>query len=102
MKNILRILTTPFCWLRNHRTNKMWDNKLNELLDNYEFEIVNNYTASLGGRELWYRNSPYACFTAPWMGYDVMPTRKTVFRALDKLKPKLEEYHIKEFNKKFN
>ena len=58
--------------------------------NNNEFEIIDGYNAKLGYKELWYRNNPYSCFkyyvpiTSSY-GYDVMPSRYTVYKANKKL-----------------
>lgn len=101
MKNLIRILLSPSCWTRIHPTNMHWDKKFNELLDKHEFKIIDKYTAVLGAVPLWIKNLPFACFETEWDGEYVMPSRKTVFKAMDKLKPKLDEYTLQEFEKRF-
>ena len=89
LKTILRILTTPSCWQRNHRTDHNWDRTLNALLDQHEFTNIDRHTARLGGKLIWIANHPYDSFT-PYSheagSPPILPSRETAFRAYDKLK----------------
>ena len=88
LKTILRILTTPSCWYRNHKVDLVWDMKLNQLLDKYDFTDITEHTVTLGSTRVWIKNHPYASFTLyhPSAGVvKILPKRETVFRAYDKL-----------------
>ena len=88
LKTILRILTTPSCWIRNHKTDLIWDMKLNQLLDKYDFADIEEHTARLGDQKVWIKNHPFASFSPynrPYGPLHVLPKRETVFRAHDKL-----------------
>jgi hypothetical protein len=79
MKNLLRILSTPSCWIRNHSTDKTWDLILRQAMAKHKFEPVTQYTAKLGDLIVWVRNHPYCSFHPE--GMEVLPRRSTVFEA---------------------
>ncbi len=65
IKDLLEIITTPNCWVRNYSTDKNWDNYLNILLDNYtptasEYDDIMQYTLILGTTEVWVGNWGHA------------------------------------------
>ncbi len=84
----LNILIRPWYWSRLAPINWVWDAKLNELLDECEFSNVEQHTAKIGGYTLWIANHPYNSFYPYGFhgGYDPLPSRKTVYRAYQKLK----------------
>jgi len=98
MKNIIRILTTPSCWLRHESTNKYWDKKLNEMLDNPEFTNFGSHTVKLNGIEIWVQNKYYS--SAGWYKKGVsapyLPKRSTVFRFHDLYEKAVLEYVLKQ------
>ena len=94
LKTLIRILTTPSCWIRKYKTDLIWDMKLNQLLDKHDFADIGEYTAKLGNTLIWHSNHPYASFSPyrPVVGtVSILPTRTTVFRAYDKLVRQLME-----------
>lgn len=84
MNNLLRIILTPGCWIRNYRKCSHIDNLINKLLDSGDIQIESECMAIIGGRTIWIGNAPYAAGTLyegkPVMG---MPSRRTVFRLMD-------------------
>ncbi len=63
-----------------------WDRKLNILMDNHSFEYINQYTAKLGDYVIWINGHSYASFSDYTHGESkLLPTYKTVLRAIDKL-----------------
>ena len=91
IKTLFRILLTPSCWIRNHKTNNALSTFINNALDNgYAIVIIDRFTVMLNEVELWVGNYPHA------FGWDYvyrktygvcpgMPDRATVFRLYDEL-----------------
>lgn len=92
LKYLVRVLLTPTCWIRNERTNNVWDRELNQLMEKYDFQPITGYTARLGPVELWVANHPYASFTL--RNQTFLPKRTTVLRAYDKYVADLIQYHL--------
>lgn len=88
MNNFFRIITTPRCWLRNCRTDQIWDATLNSLLDNHDVKIINRHYVKIGGVSVWVANYPYAygSCNSDYFDRDVLPKRGTVFRLYDAVK----------------
>jgi hypothetical protein len=89
LDNILKVLTTPRCWIRNDPTSKAWDKELNKLLDtnniilgSYRGESDSYYTLLVGDVEVWVSNFPYAYGSKHRAGLAEakLPSRATVFR----------------------
>ena len=92
IKNAIRVVMTPSCWIRNYRTSKEWDRELNHLLDTEDFEIHNFHLRFVkSGTCIWIANYPYAFGDRitpleNFYGYvNKLPARKTVFRLYDKI-----------------
>lgn len=83
---LIRVLTTPSCWLQNNSYSRQWDRRLNELMAKHKFVRVSKHTARLGDLLIWVANHPYASFS-PYGEHeqDIRPRRVTIFRAHDKL-----------------
>ena len=81
--HLIRVLTTPSCWIRNRSTNKIWDREINLQLNNPTFTEVGNATCRLNGQAIWTENYPYDSFTDRETGISGMPSTKTVFRFND-------------------
>lgn len=84
-KMFFRILTTPSCWIRNYRTNKFWDKKINQCLDNPCFSSLSEHAVMLNGMKIWIENHPYASVRDVCCKKLGMPSRATVFRFYDAL-----------------
>lgn len=91
IRNALRVLLTPGCWIQVKRYSPEWDKRLLELLETERFHSINKWTVKLGDQEIWIENHPYASF-APYFyslysGIDaeVRPRRSTILYAMDKL-----------------
>lgn len=83
VKMLLRILTTPTCWIRNHDYSAEWDRRLNCALDKGAIiSDVGTHTVKINGDQIWISNHPYAS-AVPYLGLQVMPSRATVFRLMD-------------------
>lgn len=95
VKTLFKIITTPTCWIRNYKTSKVWDEKLNTLLDEEDFILdwtgctiyfpkseitvwVENYPYASG--DLFSSNKPHYSYI-----YKGLPKRKTVFRLKEKV-----------------
>ena len=84
----------PSMWIRNKRTDLVWDEALNRLMD--EFPLVKRgvFTHTLGENVIWTSNYPYAygsLYTLTDKTDDALPKRSTVLRlkkAADKLESK--------------
>lgn len=81
--SVLRVLTTPACWLQNNDYCPEWDEELNRLMRTERFTDVTRYTARIGGHLVWVANHPYASFTM--REHEVRPSRATILRAKRKL-----------------
>lgn len=83
---MVRVATTPSCWLQNHPYSKAWDKALIRLMSENKFQAIDSYTARIGDKELWVGNHPYSSFT-PWRSgiVEVRPSRATILMAWDKL-----------------
>ena len=87
IKTLFRILLTPSCWIRNHKTNNALSTFINNALDNScTIVITDRFTVMLNEVELWARNYPYA-FGDKYTPnhYSGLPDRETVFRLYDEL-----------------
>lgn len=85
LKEILRVLLTPNCWLQVQPYSAAWDAKLNALMRTHRFTNIGEHTARLGDYEVWISNHPYGSFN-PWRhGPKVRPRRATMLAAHDKL-----------------
>lgn len=92
---LFRILTTPRCWHRSFRYSKTLDTQLNLLMDHHRFEPVSSCTAKLGPLTLWIANHPYASFHVHEPHeMECLPSRATVFRAMDKLEEDYAQYYM--------
>jgi len=82
MKHLLRVLTSPSCWLRSAATNKELDAAINKLLDAGVNITADGYMATLGPIFLWAEAFPYihGGHTVDGIG---LPSRRTVFRLYD-------------------
>ena len=83
MKYLLRVLTSPLCWLRCEATNTDLDAAINKLLDAGADITSNEYTTRLGPLILWTENFPYAYGGDYTIKGGGLPTRRTVFRLYD-------------------
>jgi len=90
LKHILRVISTPSCWLRNYPTSESWDYALNRLLDKYSPSVshMRCHTIMLGETEVWIANKFYAYgHEYNWGRYPryefKLPSRKTAFRLHD-------------------
>lgn len=105
--NIFSVLNPGF-WLRNHRTNKVWDNALNKLLDkNPKITDVTRHTCKLDGIKVWVANWPHAyghkyiSFASTLSEKKVnkaLPSRRTILRLRKYLYEnyyKAEEHKVK-------
>jgi hypothetical protein len=83
---LLRVLTTPSCWLQNNSYSRQWDRRLKELMATHRFVRTSRHTAMLGDVLIWIANHPYASFS-PYgdREMEIRPSRLTIFRAHDKL-----------------
>ena len=82
MKNLLRVIATPSCWLQNYTYSSLWDRELRRMLDKGDkIVIVDNYYVKIGGVEVWVENYPYA-YGRP-NGIEIRPSRSTVLRLHD-------------------
>ncbi len=81
----LRVLSTPSCWMQNHRYSAEWDRQLRALMTEHKFVPLGPHTARLGPLTLWTSNHPYASFH-PYHPLDlsVRASRITMLRAGDK------------------
>lgn len=81
----LRILLTPGCWLRNHRSGKHISRFIQERLAAGEIPRQRGYHILLGGKTLWAGNYPYAYgnIDRGIFSGGPMPDRKTVFMLHD-------------------
>lgn len=87
IRDIIRILTTPSCWIRNYPTDRALSKWINYSLNRgYSPEYLSRYNCSLNGKVLWIANYPYA-YGHLDNGHSGMPDRTTVFR----LKKALDE-----------
>ena len=92
---LLRILTTPSCWIRNYAYSHAWDKELNALMDKYNFEPSTVAVATLGPYTVWIENHPYASFHQYLPNtIKLLPSRATVFRAMDKLNADYAQYYM--------
>lgn len=83
MKYLLRVLTSPSCWIRSAPTNKELDAAINKLLDAGANITANSYTTTLGPLYLWTANFPYDYGRENTIDGIGLPSRKTVFRLYD-------------------
>jgi len=90
LKHILRVISTPSCWLRNYPTSESWDYALNRLLDKYSPSVshMRCHTIMLGETEVWIANKFYAYgheyrWRQRHFGGFKLPSRKTAFRLND-------------------
>jgi hypothetical protein len=81
VKDFLRVLFTPSCWIQNESYNAVWDFKLNALMKSHRFTNWDGYTARIGEIEVWVANHPYASFSYGGS----RPSRATILKAHDKL-----------------
>lgn len=97
LRELIRILTTPSCWLRNYPYSPELDRQLNELMDKHTFVPLGAHRAQLGPIVLWTANHPYASFHIMFndlTSMRLMPSRATVFRAHDKYLHDLVQYNM--------
>jgi len=84
LKDILRIVRTPGCWIRNFHTSRVLSAWINEQLDaGYAPVREDHFTITLNGVELWGANWPYAFGTLEGGSELGMPDRTTNFRIVD-------------------
>ena len=92
IKDIVRILSTPRCWLRNYGTSAALSAFINESLDNnHSIDFLLDRIIKLNGKELWIGNYPYA-FGSLYERRELikfLPDRTTVFRLHDALEKEL-------------
>lgn len=81
------VFTTPKCWLQLYDYSPEWDAELNRLMRSHKFTKIGAYSASIGGREVWIANYPYASFTLNQ--HEIRPARATILRARGKLMAEL-------------
>ena len=64
-------------------------------MDKHNFEPISGCRAKLGPYTLWIANHPYTSFymIEPYQ-FDAIPTRATVFRAMDKLEHDILHYNM--------
>lgn len=80
LKLFIRVLFSPSCWIRNTRCCPIWDYQLRKELQNPVFTDADRYTIKLNGVCLWSGNFPYASYSLhPPIGYESLPSRRTVF-----------------------
>lgn len=48
IKDIVRVLLTPSCWLQNYRYSRVWDTEFEKLLSNNKFINTCRYSSKLG------------------------------------------------------
>lgn len=85
MKDFIRVLFTPSCWIQNYQYNDAWDKKLNALMKNNNFIRTSFETATIGDTRVWIENHPYASFSPDSCGIHIRPSRATILKAFDKL-----------------
>lgn len=85
----LQFFLMPHYWIMNESYSKEVDDLMIELLDKFEFTEIDHYRAKLGNVWIWIQNQPYASMMpdnsinpVPVYG---RPSRKTIFRAIQKL-----------------
>lgn len=91
MNYLIRTLTTPSCWIRNHKTSKGLSEYIQDQLKGGELPVVTNqgYCVSLGNKIFWASNYPYAFGAIYQQEHLGMPDRKTVFMLWDALQKTL-------------
>lgn len=85
LKEILRVLLTPACWIQVNAYSAVWDAKLNALMRTHRFTNIREHTADLGDYTVWISNHPYGSFSRYGHGPKVRPRRATILAAHDKL-----------------
>lgn len=85
LKEIIRVLLTPTCWVQVDEYSAVWDAKLNVLMRTHRFTHIGEYTAEIDGITVWIANHPYASFHPYGHGPKVRPRRATILAAHDKL-----------------
>lgn len=94
-KDIVRIITTPRCWLQNDSYSPALDAMLNNFMSGCNFENIEKHTASIAGVKYWIANHPYASFTLD-CGIKGRPSRITILKAYEKLvADKIAELNIR-------
>src|SRR5687768_18443591 len=92
LKLLLRILRTPRCLIRIHKTSKPLSKYINRELDKQTtIKIINKFVAQLGNQELWISNYPYGFGTVYSKEKFGMPDRATVFRLYDAIQKELDK-----------
>lgn len=81
----IRVLLSPTFWDRCYPISYEWDRKFNKLMDEHKFIIEDGQQrcAKLGDVEVRIKGTPYTMFTERYG--QLLPTRKTSMRAMDKL-----------------
>jgi len=60
MKDLLRVLMTPHCWIRVGYRDKAWNKVVNEGLKDPTFSKVSEHRCLFNGMTVWIANHPYA------------------------------------------
>lgn len=84
LKYTFRVLITPSCWFRIYSYSPAWDKILREKMKRSKFTSIYGCTAVLDGKSIWIGSHPYGSFSCS-IGRGVLPSRKTVLEAHDKL-----------------
>ncbi len=81
LRDVLRVLITPSCWLQVGTYSEDWDRTLVGLLQTDRFRNIGDYDATIGAYSVWIANHPYGS-----MRFGVFrPRRATILRAAQKL-----------------
>ena len=81
IKDILRVIVTPTCWVRIDQYSKIWDAELNRLLDTCKITNIDEYSVMIGGKRIWIANHPYG--SGSIVGSGITCARTTAFRLWD-------------------
>lgn len=55
----LKAIITPGCWLRNNKTDPIWDEWLWTALESNKIEAIGWASAIIDSKEVWIENVPY-------------------------------------------
>lgn len=81
LKEAMRVLLCPKCWMQLNPYSPEWDAHLNQLMADDRFKKVDGHTAMIGGLEVWISNHPYGSFTLHNPCLSIRPKRSTILRA---------------------
>lgn len=100
MKYFIKVLSTPSCWVSNHRTSKEVTAKLRMNLAFFDFDSIEPYRARINDSWYWIENHPYASFQPLKEDSFVssqyrLPDRITRLYAYDRLMQAKEKLNVK-------